>query len=166
MRFVTANADDEPLNSVFFETAVKPISSTWRFQPELRPRVPPDVADALVSDRRVNDRVRDRAMAHESLQRSCIDSTGAARLAYEFRAGKPAFRLRQFTLVGAIDFDASRGTGDCYGEGLRRVFKTEVVLSIKDCWYRKNISSPIGVANDLAWRSQRARNTARRLRIS
>ena len=57
-------------------------------------------------------------------------------------------------------------TGDRYGEGLRSVFKTEVVLSIKDCWYRKSISSPIGVANDLAWRSQRARNIARRLRIS
>jgi hypothetical protein len=33
----------------------------------------PDVSDSLVSDRRVNNRVRDRAMAHEGLQRSRID---------------------------------------------------------------------------------------------
>ena len=34
----------------------------------------PDVSDALVSDRRVNNRVRDRAMTHEGLQCPRIDS--------------------------------------------------------------------------------------------
>ena len=36
----------------------------------------PDVADALVGDGGVDDRVGDRAMAHEGLKGSCIDSTG------------------------------------------------------------------------------------------
>jgi hypothetical protein len=35
----------------------------------------PDVADSLVSHRGVDNGVRNRAMAHECLQRSCIDST-------------------------------------------------------------------------------------------
>ena len=35
----------------------------------------PDVPDALVGDRSINDGVRYRAMAHECLQRPCIDST-------------------------------------------------------------------------------------------
>jgi hypothetical protein len=38
--------------------------------------LPPNIADSLISDRSVNNRVRDRAMAHECLKRSCIDSTG------------------------------------------------------------------------------------------
>jgi len=36
----------------------------------------PDVSNPLVSYRGVDDRVRDRAMAHECLQRPCIDSSG------------------------------------------------------------------------------------------
>ena len=35
----------------------------------------PDVSDALIGDRSVDDRVRDRAMTHEGLQCPCIDST-------------------------------------------------------------------------------------------
>ena len=35
----------------------------------------PDVSDALIDDRSVDDRVRDRAMTHEGLQCPCIDST-------------------------------------------------------------------------------------------
>src|SRR5262245_16011347 len=35
----------------------------------------PDVANPLVGDRCVDNRVRDRAMPHEGLQRPCIDST-------------------------------------------------------------------------------------------
>ena len=34
----------------------------------------PDVSDPLVGHRGVDNRVRDRAMAHESLKRACIDS--------------------------------------------------------------------------------------------
>jgi hypothetical protein len=36
----------------------------------------PDVSDPLVSDRSIDNGVRDRAMAHESLKHSCIDSSG------------------------------------------------------------------------------------------
>ena len=41
----------------------------------------PDVADALVGDRRVNDGVGDRAVAHKVLKRSCIDATGGKSVA-------------------------------------------------------------------------------------
>jgi hypothetical protein len=36
----------------------------------------PDVANALVSHRCVNNRIRDRAMAHKGLQRPCINPAG------------------------------------------------------------------------------------------
>jgi hypothetical protein len=36
----------------------------------------PNVSDSLVSYRRVDDGVRNRAMAHKGLERSCIDSAG------------------------------------------------------------------------------------------
>ena len=36
--------------------------------------ISPDVSDALVGDGRMNNRVRDRAMAREGLKRSRIDS--------------------------------------------------------------------------------------------
>ena len=41
----------------------------------------PNVADALVGDRRVNDGVGDRAVAHKVLKRSCIDATGGKSVA-------------------------------------------------------------------------------------
>src|SRR5690348_9142791 len=40
---------------------------TWRL-------LPPDVADALVSYRSVDNRVRDRAVTHKGLKRPCVDS--------------------------------------------------------------------------------------------
>jgi hypothetical protein len=51
----------------------------------------PDVTDALVSDRGVNDGVRDRAMPHEGLQRPCIDSTSRQGVA----GGMPLERLER-----------------------------------------------------------------------
>ena len=35
----------------------------------------PDVSDPLVRHRGVDNRVRDRAMAHEGLKRACVDSS-------------------------------------------------------------------------------------------
>jgi hypothetical protein len=42
--------------------------------PQREKSFPPNVSDALVSDRRVNNRVRNRAMAHERLKRPGVDS--------------------------------------------------------------------------------------------
>jgi hypothetical protein len=41
------------------------------------------------------------------------------------------------SIFATVSATTGRADTACYGdEGLRSVFKTAVVLSIKDCWYR------------------------------
>src|SRR4051794_22318838 len=91
-------------------TANKPILANRSFI-SLQPSFAPDVADALIGYRGVDNGVGYRAVAHEGPQRSCIDSAGRQGVASSMAQHVSMYREGQLSglakplnqLLGAIN---------------------------------------------------------------
>ena len=81
----------------------------------------PNVSNALVGYRGVDNRVRNRTMAHERLQRPRIDSTSrqgvTSSMPHVGMNRIPLTRLRSRPIVRRIDFHGTaRQPGDLFGQ--------------------------------------------------